>query len=205
MMNVETNGTMDYGELGLEKNSADTPYRYEPCSINVLHACISELGHIDQYFFIDIGSGKGRALFGAARHPFKKVIGIELSSSAFNIARSNLQTVKKSLLACHDVELVRMNALDFEFPMQNLVLWMFNPFNADAMRKMIDKISTQFANSACYIHLFYLSPLHYEAVLENGFFCQKQIKKYRISSQNFDVAFFERKGFCAGKCDCLMS
>jgi len=41
--------------------------------------------------FVDVGSGKGRVLLLAARHPFKRVVGIEFSPSLCEQARRNIE------------------------------------------------------------------------------------------------------------------
>jgi predicted RNA methylase len=41
--------------------------------------------------FVDIGSGKGRALIIAAEYAFKRIIGVEYSPSLATICRRNLE------------------------------------------------------------------------------------------------------------------
>src|ERR1700760_2411871 len=62
---------------------------------SVFHAVIESLRqqlHLDlQHFdFVDIGSGKGRALLLATDYPFRKIVGIELSPELDRIARANV-------------------------------------------------------------------------------------------------------------------
>jgi methylase of polypeptide subunit release factors len=40
--------------------------------------------------FVDFGCGKGRVLYLACRHPFKEVIGVDLSPAVVEAARRNL-------------------------------------------------------------------------------------------------------------------
>lgn len=50
--------------------------------------------HQNQWF-IDIGSGKGRALILAAQYSFKKIFGIEKCEDFCEIAKENLERAKK--------------------------------------------------------------------------------------------------------------
>ena len=52
---------------------------------------------VSSFCFIDIGSGKGRALVLAARRPFAEVIGVELSARLHRIAEENIAKVGSSL------------------------------------------------------------------------------------------------------------
>lgn len=42
--------------------------------------------------FLDLGSGKGRMVLSAARFPFRRIIGVELSNDLTAIARRNVAT-----------------------------------------------------------------------------------------------------------------
>src|SRR5437762_2622510 len=49
----------------------------------------------EKQWFIDIGSGKGRALLLAALRPFQKIIGIEIKYDFCKIAKENIQKAEK--------------------------------------------------------------------------------------------------------------
>ncbi len=56
------------------------------------------LQHVDvdysEFTFIDFGCGKGKALLLAAKLPFRRIVGVELSSELIEIAKTNLKTYK---------------------------------------------------------------------------------------------------------------
>ena len=51
----------------------------------------------DKDVFLDLGSGKGRVLIMAAKYPFAKVIGVEISKDLNSIAERNIAKVCKRL------------------------------------------------------------------------------------------------------------
>jgi SAM-dependent methyltransferase len=90
-----------------------------------------------QYTFIDMGSGKGRVLFVAAEYPFRKVIGVEFSNDLHEEALANLKGYKYRGRRCADIEPVHADAREFEFPNENLVIYLFNPFGPEVMGRML--------------------------------------------------------------------
>ena len=58
---------------------------------SIMRAMVERL-HLDfqRFGFVDLGSGKGRALLLASDYPFREVIGVELSPKLDRIARDNI-------------------------------------------------------------------------------------------------------------------
>jgi SAM-dependent methyltransferase len=83
--------------------------------------------------FVDIGAGMGRAVILAAEYPFKQIIGIEVSPGLYEVARDNLEKAPKAKRKCNDIRLVRADARMFEFPPGNVVAFLFNPFDEEAL------------------------------------------------------------------------
>lgn len=86
--------------------------------------------------FIDIGCGKGATLYYATKYPFKRIAGIEIEPSLYNIAEKNFKTLKLP-----DIELFNDNALSFDKYSQFNVYFLFNPFSTDIYKQVIDKLA----------------------------------------------------------------
>src|SRR5579863_6684075 len=82
------------------------------------------LKNFREYTFIDFGSGKGRMLFMAARHGFKRLLGIELRRELHNQASKNARECRH--VDASFVESRNMNASEYEFSDEKLVLFFFN-------------------------------------------------------------------------------
>ena len=85
------------------------------------------------FTFIDLGSGKGRALLMAAEHPFPRIIGVELIPELHQASLENIRAFIQSnrlsgRLKAPCIETLCMDARDFQFPPEPLVVYLFNPF-----------------------------------------------------------------------------
>src|SRR5581483_12232263 len=50
------------------------------------------LAAIEQFTFLDLGAGMGRAMLLGSRYPFRKILGVELNSLLARMARRNLRS-----------------------------------------------------------------------------------------------------------------
>jgi hypothetical protein len=97
-----------------------------------------DLRHED-YTFIDYGSGKGLVLLQAARFPFKKIIGVEFARELHEVASRNLDR-HPAHLRRSEIELVHGDAVEFTPPAGDLVLYLYEPFEAPVTRQIIARI-----------------------------------------------------------------
>jgi SAM-dependent methyltransferase len=93
--------------------------------------------------FVDVGAGMGRAMILAAEYPFKQVVGIEVSPALYEVAKENLATARERGLRCQDLRLMRDDARIAHYPPGNLVVFLFNPFDADALRATLASIEAR--------------------------------------------------------------
>ena len=80
------------------------------------------------FTFIDLGSGKGRALLMAAAHGFRQIIGVEFLPELHRAAEENIRKFVAERKPSTQIQSLCMDALDFEFPAGPLVVYLFNPF-----------------------------------------------------------------------------
>lgn len=115
---------------------------YEAVPIADFHALISLLPPeaVAASTFVDVGAGMGRAVILASEYPFKQVVGVEVSPGLFEVAKENLERAERSRRRCRDVRLVRADARSWSYPPGNLVIFMYNPFDSDAMRMALGSI-----------------------------------------------------------------
>ena len=95
-----------------------------------------------QYTFVDLGSGKGRVLFLAAEYGFKKVVGVEFALELHESALQNIGGYRSRQQQCRRIESVNLDAADYEFPRDNLVVYLFNPFSATVMERVLSNLAT---------------------------------------------------------------
>src|SRR5262249_5690104 len=90
-----------------------------------------------RFAFVDMGSGKGRALLIASELPFAKIVGIELSPELHRIAGENIKRYRSGSQQCTAFSLFCMNAAEYTFGPEPLVLFLFNPFGRDTIRSIL--------------------------------------------------------------------
>src|SRR5690606_13456582 len=85
--------------------------------------------------FVDVGSGKGKALYYAARHGFTKCIGIEVSPRLVQVAASNLRRL--GLTA--DIELLLRDARELSAAevAAGTVFYLYLPFFEETLRRFL--------------------------------------------------------------------
>jgi hypothetical protein len=114
-----------------------------------------------------MGSGKGRALLVASEFPFKKIVGIELSDQLHRVAEENVRLYKPASQQCADFDLKCMNALDYVYGDEPLVLFLFDPFGREIFADVIAKLEAALRESPREAYVVYVYP-QYEDLLQNS-------------------------------------
>ncbi len=90
--------------------------------------------------FVDVGSGMGRMVILAARRPFRRIVGVEISPALHEIARANLARYDDPRRQCRDIRLVRADASAFEYPGGDLAVYLYNPFRANVLEALLERL-----------------------------------------------------------------
>jgi hypothetical protein len=81
-----------------------------------------------EFTFVDLGSGKGRALLMASDFPFRRIAGVEFMPGLHQIAERNIARYSSNRQQCREIESLCLDVRDCEFPAGPLVVYMFNSF-----------------------------------------------------------------------------
>jgi hypothetical protein len=93
------------------------------------------------FSFIDVGSGNGVAVLGAARRPFRKAIGVELAREVHEAALSNLAWARENwALAAAEIEFRNESALATRLPDMPCVVFLYSPFGPIVMQEFIERL-----------------------------------------------------------------
>lgn len=112
----------------------------------------------DHDVFVDFGSGMGRVVLQAARYPFRKVIGVEVSETLHSIARENIDR-NRQRLRCPDTELVHADALDYELPDDVTVAFLYNPFRGEIFATVIERLLQSVERNPRPLRIIYVNPI----------------------------------------------
>ncbi len=158
---VDTVGMVAVSELGIDGEFQQQAVEYSPTPGIGLGVVFHKLGiDFEQFTFVDIGCGKGRALFMAGEFPFARIIGVELSRGLCEACWRNIARCKLHRLACHQIECLQGSATDYEFPNVPLVVYLFNPFGAEVLSQVLERLKVSAALQSRQIIAVYCNPVH---------------------------------------------
>lgn len=141
---------------------------YMPVSYTFLEEIFQQLPASVRDHFLDIGSGKGRALCIAAHHGFKKVTGIDFSKELCDAAKDNL-TITKQKIPALQYDIINNDAFYFEIPADVDCIFFFNPFDEIIMSGVADNILNSLQHHPRKMYIIYVNPLHKELFTSQGF------------------------------------
>lgn len=94
--------------------------------------------HIDEVAFIDVGAGMGRAMLLAAEYRFRMVVGLELNPALARIGRRNMARWRAAGRTRTPLRMICADAVEFALPPGPCVAFLFNPFGAPVLRRVLD-------------------------------------------------------------------
>ncbi len=118
--------------------------------------------------FVDVGAGKGRVLLLAARHPFQRVLGLELDSKLVDIAQRNVRQASDPKRRVDDVTILHADATTAPWPLGPLVVFLYNPFAGPALSQMLDQLEASLEEHPRPCVVAYLNPLFLDLFMERG-------------------------------------
>jgi SAM-dependent methyltransferase len=117
---------------------------------------------LQEFTFVDLGSGKGRVLLMAAQYGFKRIIGIEFMPEWHRVAQENIRKFTSAAAAgsrpLPPIETICMDARDFDFPPGPLVVYLFNPFPEPVLAAVLDRLRGSMEKSPRPLLLAYRFP-----------------------------------------------
>ncbi len=163
---VDTARSVKLEELGL---SGEGRTHYEPSGWLDLRRVLRRSEVSGEDVFLDLGSGKGRVLLAAARYPFRRVIGVELSAELNAIAERNVRDYR-GRHRCGEIELVTADVLDYEIPDDVTVVYAYNPFMGELFGAVVEKLLASVDRRPRQVRLIYKTPLEESRMLATGRF-----------------------------------
>jgi len=117
--------------------------------------------------FVDLGAGMGRAVLLASALGFKAAVGVELHPVLARIARKNAAVWRGAGRELGTMRIVESDATEFALPAGPLLEFLFNPFGAPVMRRLLRNLSAQLNERPAAVSLLYVNN-EQEGVLESA-------------------------------------
>lgn len=158
---VDTGGKIGLYNLTVESPNAVFGIKYQPSDPDACEAALKTLPiQPEEFCFVDLGAGKGRVLLIASTRPFRRLIGVEFAKELVKISQENL-------LSCDRAEIVYADAADYDFPDENLVVYMYNPFERPVMEKVISRLAKA-EKSGRRVYVIYHVPRELDIIQKYG-------------------------------------
>ncbi len=113
---------------------------YQPVSYSDFRCLMNSISIGPDDVFLDLGCGMGRAVCLAAFYPVRSIIGVEISPELCEIARENVARLR-SRFACSNIQIVNLNATQYDVPADVSVVFFFNPFGGAVMKAVLDRVA----------------------------------------------------------------
>jgi len=176
---IRTRGVERWGDTSMQGEARP----YEPVSSRLFETMAPLLPvNPAEYAFIDLGAGKGAAVVFAAEHGFRRSIGVELSEELFAIADRNKRRLLERRPAIGTrMELLNLDAQDYEFPDEPTVVYMYNSFGPATLSTVLRNIDASLAKAPRPLYLLYVNPV-LEAVVNEfpGFRMHHRDRRFLI-------------------------
>lgn len=168
---TNTSGITELDELEIGSSNRKHGELYEPTPLRTFSRIIKYLPiSREHYAFIDYGSGKGRVLIAASELGLGYVIGVEFARELYLTSVDNIQKYKTKVSPNATIDVHHGDAVDLEIPEKPCIFYLFNPFQAPLVRKILDNIKQSYESCPRPIYVIYYNPIHNELFKNDGCF-----------------------------------
>ena len=151
-----------------ERDQKTSVHFYVPTTASVIYEILGSIPlQPNTLVFVDMGSGKGRALLVASEFPFTKIVGIELSNDLHRIAEENVKRYKPASQQCAAFDLKCMDALDYSYGDEPFVLFLFDPFGREILQNIITNLEVSLKARPREAYVVYVYP-QYDDLLQKS-------------------------------------
>jgi tRNA G46 methylase TrmB len=144
-----------------------------------LPRALHDVGVSDRDTFIDFGCGKGVVVHQAAKRPFRRVIGVEISPVLAEIARTNL-AARRHQHRCRNVEIVTSDVTEYSVPDDLTIGYLFEPFRDETLDALLRNIIDSIDRHPRRVRLIYVYPLLSSQVLATGRFRLLKVQENKL-------------------------
>lgn len=171
----------------LKKSKSSEFFHYQGAAYLPLFRIFSSIAEETRCLhFVDIGCGKGRAVFAAEFSGWNNLTGVELDETLVKDAEENLMRyLLKRKESC--IQFVHENALNYNYRDLPTVYFLFNPFNEQILRQVLDRICSRSNAETWFI---YMNPRYPAPFNQKGIPCVKEIKTLFYS----EALIFKKEG-----------
>ena len=139
---------------------------------------------LENYSFVDFGAGKGRAMMLASEFPFREVVGIELNTKLVDVAERNLERWQSTHPTHCPMRVLTLEATEYQFPANPCLMYLFNPFTAPVLRRVLKRAAGSFANRVGELDMLYVNHECESVLKKHAGFAQMWSGTIRMSPED---------------------
>jgi hypothetical protein len=117
--------------------------------------------------FVDLGSGKGKAILIAGMAPYERVVGVEIDSELTTAARRNMERLRRKPRA-GSIDCVTASVVDWKVPDDASIVFMHNAFFGETFRQAMGNVFASYDRNPREMHIVYMFPWEHEWLLSTG-------------------------------------
>jgi predicted RNA methylase len=117
--------------------------------------------------FVDLGSGKGKALLIAGMLAYQRVVGVEIDSELAMEARRNVENFRHRKRA-GVIESVTASVVGWKVPDDSSIVFMQNPFFGETFKEAMANVFSSYDRNPREMHIVYMFPWEHEWLLSTG-------------------------------------
>jgi hypothetical protein len=176
---IETSRVVAVSDMGVETKDTQHATRYRPTSVGFVHFVFKKNPvTFEDFVFVDLGSGKGRVLIEAAAFPFKRIVGVEFSMRLHLVAKESVSRFEAREKAKSRIELQCKSATEFEPPTENVIFYLYNPFDAEILGQVVKKIEISLLKTHRKMLFIYLNPRWFQLIEDSKLFVLFDVGQY---------------------------
>jgi len=183
------------GNVSLPEHDHPDRVHYVPSAWHWLPRALRYVGVSAHDTFVDFGCGKGRVLHQAAKRPFRRVIGVEISADLAETARAAL-AARKRQHRCPTVEVVVSEVTEFRVPDDLTIGYLFRPFQNEFLDAVLRGIVDSIDRHPRRVRLIYVWPTGdtRSKILATGRFrLLREQPSSLINPRSFPISIFESR------------
>ena len=156
---------LDFGDVPLADLdlSASRARMYSPSGDPQLQRVLKDLGVPKGSRVLDLGCGKGSAIFTLCKFPFVEILGVELSPELVRIAEAN--AIRLRLQQIHFVCCDAGQFTDYD---RFTHLYMYNPFPSVVMQEVMKNLGKSLSRVPRRLVLIYKNPICHDDIMASG-------------------------------------
>lgn len=192
---VDTSGLLTAEELSFGSGQSDLfNAGYFGIAPSALRNMLQRLQpRFEQYTFVDLGSGKGRAMLIAAEYPFRAICGVEISPRLHAIALANIARYSNPNQLCHNIQATLGDASTYAFPPGPLLVYLWNPFEGPVFSAVLANLERSLVREPRDVIVLYVEPNHAELLAISSHWRELWHHDFEMSEEDYAACAFPKR------------